>query len=405
MKWWILIWGVALLLFGIVAMFSVSIYESFSFTLGAIARGTRFGDPSHYYYFNAHLKNIMIALVGGLCVYFFIPTAWFKNHKIVTWAMIAAVVFQALVFVPGIGRELNGARGWLDIPGLPSIQPVELYKVMYMIFIASWLMRKARDGVGLAVYKKFAFINMALLSILVFIPDFGMIVIIGLTSIVMFWYAGAKLRDLVIIGGLGLGGLFVLLTILGLFSDKFSYITDRVSYFLMMKSGGDVVERQQTVGRQNTQALMAIGGGGFWGQGYGRGIQKFGYIPEAQSDFIFAAFSEEIGFVGNMILLLLYGGLAFTVLYVTLILRNKHDRILAIGIVCLIIIQVFVHMGVNLKILPNTGVTLPFVSHGGSGILANIVQLVILFKLCSQDVLEFDTMPLIQNRRFDDDIV
>ena len=132
---------------------------------------------------------------------------------------------------------------------------------------------------------------------------------------------------------------------------------------------------------QNQQGLIAIWGGGFRGQGYGKGLQKMGQLPEAYSDMIFAAFSEEIGFVGNMLLFALYMGLFFTVLKQLSQVRDPQLKTLAIGIISLIIVQVFVHIGVNLEILPNTGLTLPFVSHGGTALMINLIELALLYKI------------------------
>ena len=134
-------------------------------------------------------------------------------------------------------------------------------------------------------------------------------------------------------------------------------------------------------GRQNQQGIIAIGGGGFRGQGYGKGLQKMGQLPEAYSDMIFAAFSEEIGFVGNMLLFALYIGLFFTVLKQLDHVRDPQLKTLAVGIISLIIVQVFVHVGVNLEILPNTGLTLPFISHGGTALMINLIELTLLYKI------------------------
>ena len=134
-------------------------------------------------------------------------------------------------------------------------------------------------------------------------------------------------------------------------------------------------------GRQNQQGIIAIGGGGFRGQGYGKGLQKMGQLPEAYSDMIFAAFSEEIGFVGNMLLFALYIGLFFTVLKQLDHVRDPQLKTLAVGIISLIIVQVFAHVGVNLEILPNTGLTLPFISHGGTALMINLIELTLLYKI------------------------
>jgi cell division protein FtsW len=130
---------------------------------------------------------------------------------------------------------------------------------------------------------------------------------------------------------------------------------------------------------------MAIGGGGFMGKGYGKGLQKFGYIPEAQSDFIFAAYSEEIGFVGNLFLIFLYCRLFFYFLKHLQHIRDPQNKMIGVGIISILIIQTFVNIGVNIQIIPNTGVTLPFVSAGGSSLLISCIELMILYKILKSE--------------------
>jgi cell division protein FtsW len=130
---------------------------------------------------------------------------------------------------------------------------------------------------------------------------------------------------------------------------------------------------------------MAIGGGGFIGKGYGKGLQKFGYIPEAQSDFIFAAYSEEIGFMGNMFLIFLYCWLFFYFLKHLQHIRDPQSKMIGVGIISILIVQTFVNIGVNVQIIPNTGVTLPFISAGGSSLLISCVELMILYKILKSE--------------------
>ena len=130
---------------------------------------------------------------------------------------------------------------------------------------------------------------------------------------------------------------------------------------------------------------MAIGGGGFTGKGLGKGLQKFSYIPEAQSDFIFAAFSEEIGFVGNIFLLSLYCRMFFYFLKHLQYIRDPQSKMIGVGIISILMVQTFVNIGVNVQIIPNTGVTLPFVSAGGTSLLISCIELMILYKILKSE--------------------
>lgn len=190
-------------------------------------------------------------------------------------------------------------------------------------------------------------------------------------------YAWAKIKYILWIlfgwmaAGLILGG------IAGMVSDRFAYIQKRFTYFI----SSNVDPQAKQIWWQNEQALLAIGGGGFFGKGYGKWLQKFWFIPEAQSDFIFAAFSEEIGFVGNMILLGLYIYIGYYFLTHLRNIKDEHRKMIGIGILSLILIQAFVNIWVNIKILPNTWLTLPFISYGGTALMVNFMEIVLLYKI------------------------
>jgi cell division protein FtsW len=160
-------------------------------------------------------------------------------------------------------------------------------------------------------------------------------------------------------------------------SDRFAYIQKRFTYFI----SSSVDPQAKQIWRQNQQALLAIGGGGLLGKWYGKWLQKFWFIPEAQSDFVFAAFSEEIWFLGNMILLSLYLYIAYYFLTRVRNIKDDHAKMVGIGILSLILIQAFVNIWVNIKILPNTGLTLPFISYWGTALMVNFMEMVLLYKI------------------------
>jgi len=166
-------------------------------------------------------------------------------------------------------------------------------------------------------------------------------------------------------------------SIAGSVSDRFAYIQKRFTYFL--SSNVDPQNRQ--VGWQNQQALIAVGWWWFLGKWYGKWLQKFWFIPEAQSDFVFAAFSEEIGFVWNMALLGLYFYLAYYFLSRLRHVRDEYGKMIGVWIISLIMIQVFVNIWVNIKIIPNTWLTLPFVSYGGTALMVNLIEIMLLYKI------------------------
>lgn len=372
----IIIAWIILTFFGILSIYSVSIHESFTLTLSMIANGTRHSDPSNYFYFFRQIRNLAIALVMAGITYA-IPIRFFQNNKNITIIAVFLMVLQILVFVPGIGIVLNGARGWIDIPGLPSIQPAEFFKLWYVLFLGWWLIRK-RDKVNTKdFFISFIILNAIFFFIFLLIPDLGTVMILAIVGLIMCRYAGAKIKYVIWILFWWLIGWLVAGSIAGMVSDRFAYIQKRFTYFL--SSSVDPQARQ--IWWQNQQALLAIGGWGFLGKGYGKWLQKFWYIPEAQSDFVFSAFSEEIGFIGNMFLLALYLYIGYYFLTRVRHIKDEHKKMIGIGILSLILVQAFVNIWVNVKILPNTWLTLPFISYGGTALMVNFIEMMLLYKI------------------------
>ncbi|MFA5747645.1 MAG: FtsW/RodA/SpoVE family cell cycle protein [Candidatus Absconditabacterales bacterium] len=365
----VLIIGIILTGLGISAIYSVSIHESFTLTLTN-------GDPTNYFYFFRQLRNIGMALLMAIIVYY-LPIKIFQKDRNVTIMAIVLMALQLAVFLPGIGMVLNGARGWIDIPFLPSIQPAEFFKIGYVIFLGGWLLRKYKKINDRSFFISFIILNVILFMIFLFIPDLGTILILGTVGLIMCRYIGAKLKYIFGMFFLGILGGLTIGSIAGIVSPKFDYIQKRVAYFL----SSNIDPQNKQIGWQNEQALMAIGGGGLIGKGYGKGLQKFGFIPEAQSDFIFSAFSEEVGFFGNIALLGLYFYLAYYFLSRLNKVKDEYGKIIGVGIISLIIVQAFVNIGVNIKILPNTGLTLPFISYGGTALMVNLIEIVLLYKI------------------------
>jgi len=290
------------------------------------------------------------------------------------------MVLQLSVFIPGIWVTLNGARWWINLPLLWSLQPAEFFKLWYVLFFASWLIRK-RDILNTKqFFSNFIVINILLFFVFLLIPDLGTLLILAMVALVMCRYSGEKLKYIMVMVGGALITALLAWSVAGLVSDKFDYIQKRFTYFL----NTNVDPQSRDVGWQNQQALIAVGGGGFSGKWYGKGLQKFGYIPEAQSDFIFAAYSEEIGMLGDIVLLGIYLFLAYYFISKLPQVKSEYNKTIWVWIIALIIIQAFVNMWVNLKILPNTGLTLPFISYGGTAMMVNIIEIILLYKITKE---------------------
>ncbi len=372
----IIIAWIVLTVFGILAIYSVSIYESFSLTVAKIASGVMKGDPSNYFYFFKQIRNVWLAAVIGAITYA-IPIKFFQDKKNLTILGTILMILQILVFIPGVGMVLNGSRGWINIPLLWSMQPAEFFKFGYVLFLGAWLIRK-RDKVNTKdFFVSFIILNAIFFFIFLLIPDLGTVMILGIVGLIMCRYAGAKIKYILRIVLWWLGSALIVGGMASMMSDRFSYIQKRLTYFV--SSNVDPQARQ--IGWQNQQALLAIGWWGLLGKGYGKWLQKFGFIPEAQSDFVFAAFSEEIGFVGNMLLFGIYLYIAYYFLTHVRHIKDEHGKIIGIGILSLILIQAFVNIWVNIKVLPNTWLTLPFVSYWWTALMVNFMEIILLYKI------------------------
>lgn len=363
----ILVIGALLLIFGIFSIYSVSIFESFGLTLDLVDLWLR-TNPSNYYYFFEQLMKLSVGLVLATVLYF-LPLRVFFKWKYVFFGL--SIIGVLLLFTP-LGIELNGSRAWLSLPGW-TVQPGEFFKLGFVLFVSDWLVRKKKELDELQYYLWFLIITWILYLIFLFIPDLGTIFVLVSVALIIFWYAGGRWYYIVATLLLGIIGSIMA-------ASQFGYIERRFSYFFNPDADAD----GRGVGRQTKQALISVWWWGRIGKWYGKGLQKFGYIPEAQSDFIFAAFSEEIGFLWDVVLLMLYFALAYTVLQKLWRVKDPYERTVAVGLLSMIFMQMFINIGVNIKIIPLTWLTLPFISHGGSALIVNMIEVVLLYKIVEQ---------------------
>lgn len=383
-----------LLLYGILALFSVSVHESFTTTLSLIAKWTFDGEASNYFYFFKQLNNLIYVAVLAYIAYI-TPLKIFKNEKFLIFVSVIVLIFQLLVFTP-LGTTLWWARGWLNIPWLPSIQPVEFFKIGYVIFISRWFIRKEHLLNSGSILKKFFVLNALLFLIFALIPDLWSVLIMAITWVIIGVYAGISIKNIARMFLIGAWWLWLVIRwFLWLNNSyckeiplnerpsicRYTYIANRIEVYI----NPDSDESWQNASRQGRQALIAIGGGWFFGNWYGKWLQKFWYIPEAQSDFIFSAYAEEVGFFGISILFILYGLLIYYTVIKIGQVRDNFFKYISIWLLSLIIVWAFVHIGVNIQLLPNTWLTLPFISYGGTSLMANVVSVILLYKILYLD--------------------
>ncbi len=315
------------------------------------------------------LRQLIIGGVGGgalLVLGSFLPYRTWR--RLATPLIIISLALLALVFIPELGRSFGGAKRWLDF-GLLSFQPSEILKLSFLIYLASWLDSR-RDEVKSVSYGLIPFaLMLSILGIfLVMQPDIGTLGSIVAFSGILYFLGGGKISQIVALSIFGLAALYFLIL-------SAPYRLSRVLVFL--NPGLD----PQGAGYQINQASIAIGSGGFFGLGFGRGLQKYGYLPEPMEDSILAVFAEELGFLGIMILVGLF---ALWVFYGMLIARNAPDvfgKLLASGIVIMITTQAFINAAAISGLLPLTGIPFPFVSYGGTALAMTMAGVGIVFNI------------------------
>ena len=370
----LLINWILLLIFWLLAVYSTSVYESFIMT----AKSVNFAEPTNYYYFYQQLKALIYIVIAIVILRKF-PIKALKNHKFASIIMIWAFILQCLVFSKR-WKGYNWATWRLDIPHMPSIQPSEFFKLAYVIFLASWLTRKKENMNSSQFFLLFIILSALLYAIFLFIPDFGTVLIIWATALIMVWYSWLSLKKTVTILAIWLfAWVFAWLT-LWLVNKRFVYIQNRFTYFFTNDKEKIDAEREK-IWRQTTQALIAIWWWWFFWNGYWNGLQKYSNLPEAYCDFIFAAFSEEIWFFWNMFLIALYVRMFRYVLKHIQKVNDPQLKLIWIWIISLIIVQTFVNMWVNVQIIPTTWITLPFISAWWSSLMVNCIELLLLYKI------------------------
>jgi cell division protein FtsW len=313
---------------------------------------SRFGDS--YYFFKHQLIH---GVIPGLFVLYLTQKINYNFWKKIAFPLfILSIIFLILVFVPGIGSKIYGANRWIDF-GFFSFQPSEMLKFSIIIYLAAWLesrREKVRDFYeGLA---PFAVIMGIITFLLIKQPDLGTLGLIVLIAISIFFISGAKISHMFFLAMFGIFSLWTLV-------KMESYRMNRFLVFFNPELD------PQGIGYQINQALLAIGSGGLFGAGLGHGIQKFNYLPEPVGDSIFAVISEETGFLGGTFLIVFFIFLVFRILKISKNAPDNFSKFLTIGAASWIIFQAFINIGAISGILPLTGITLPFISYGGTSII------------------------------------
>ena len=349
-----------MLAFGLLMLYSTSSYNA----------AIEFGDSTYY------LKKQFKSTLLGLAVMFIVANI--DYHKL-TWAgivgYVTSLILIAFVLSP-LGNEVNGARRWIIIGGM-SIQPAEVAKLALIMLLALVINNRRQNIRKLGVTARiFALCIPPAAEILLITKNMSSaLIIVGITFVMLF-VASPKYSHYIIIGAAGVSLIFAYLFLgSGFRSERVDAWMDPESY----ASGK---------GYQTLQALYAIGSGGLTGKGLGQSVQKLGYIPEAQNDMIFSIICEELGLFGGIAVILLFLMMIWRLLVIANNAEDLYGSMIVIGVMAHISIQVVLNIAVVTNVLPNTGITLPFISYGGTSILFLMMEMGLVLAVSKQIKME-----------------
>lgn len=321
-----------------------------------------------FHYFNRHVVFLSMGLVLAALV---MRTELKQIEHYSQLLLVLCFVMLAAVWLPGIGKSVNGSRRWITV-GIANFQVVEAAKLMLIIWLSSYLVRY-RDQIGnrwLALVKPLG-VTAAIMTMLLLQPDFGSSMLLLTITVSLLWLGGARIRNLSLLGGIGM----VLMAVIAVAEP---YRVKRLTSFLNPWAD------QFDSGFQLVQAFIAIGRGDWSGVGLGGSILKLDYLPEAHTDFIFSVLAEELGFLGVLAvigLFALFTWRAFTIGLRCMEMQRHFSAYCSFGVGLWISLQSFVSIGVNLGILPTKGLTLPLISSGGSSVLMTCVAIGLLLRV------------------------
>ena len=360
-KWWRNVDKQILFLFAFLLL--LGLFFSFSSTTSLMSENM---NKQTYFFFIKHLIFVSASL---LLIFAISIQEKDKLVKILTYLFIVSIVLLFLTLIVGV--EIKGSRRWMGFDPLPRFQPVELVKPLFIIFVAKVIALNEKVN----LYRRYLFSFLVLLLIVIVLinqPDLGQTLLLASVWITMIFVSGFNMVTLSI---LGLVFISIIAFLIFFFPEKFGYIFFRIKTFVDPKTGDDF---------QSQKALEAIKQGGLTGQGMGEGILK-DKVPEAHSDYIIAVISEEFGAIFVLFIVILFLFIAYKVLNKVFSDQDEFLKLALVGLVSLLIIQMFVHIGVNIRLLPTTGMTLPFLSYGGSSLMGSSIIAGIILNFTRKD--------------------
>ncbi|MFK2824910.1 stage V sporulation protein E [Bacillus sp. B190/17] len=313
-------------------------------------------------------RQLLFAVVGFIAMIMLMNVEYWTWRRFSKAALIGCFILLVLVLIPGVGMVRNGSQSWIGA-GAFSIQPSEFMKLAMIIFLAGYLSENQKHMIyfkrGLLPALGLAF---AAFGLIMLQPDLGTGTVMIGTCLVMIFISGARIFHFVLMGLVGVAGFAGLVL-------SAPYRIKRITSFL------DPWSDPLGSGFQIIQSLYAVGPGGLFGLGIGESRQKYYYLPEPQTDFIFAILAEELGFIGGVFILILFSLMLWRGIRIALKAPDLFGSFLAVGIISMLAIQVVINIGVVTGLMPVTGITLPFLSYGGSSLTLMLAAFGILLNI------------------------
>lgn len=355
-----------LLIFGLIMITSIGVPKSISLSAPDVLYPNCSDEGVDcYLLFKKHLIRLGIALLSFL-IALKLPSKFWRKTAPFLYVAVVFLLFGVLIFGKSFGTI---ATNWLVVFNT-SFQPSEFAKLAIIIYLAYWFSKKQKSVESFS----YGFVPFAIIAGIMVLPivlqnDFGSTLVIGVISGVMFFVAGAKLKHLAL-------GMLVAFLMAVIVVAAVPHVRERFTGFTRVNE-----ECLEDYCWQSQQANIAVGSGGLWGKGLTQGVQKSYWLPQASDDFIFAASAEELGFLRIIFVVLAYFVIAYRGYKIANRAQSTFDMLLAIGITTWIVSQAFTNIAVNTALAPVTGITLPFISYGGSSLVASLIAVAILLHI------------------------
>jgi len=360
-KWWRNVDKQILFLFAF--LFMLGLFFSFSSTTSIMSEKM---NKQTYFFFIRHLIFVSASL------FLIIIISIQEKNKLVNFLFLLFFIsILILALVPVFGVEIKGSKRWIDLHIFPVFQPIELVKPLFIIFAAKIIVLNEKTN----IYRRYLYSFLALLFIIMLLvnqPDLGQTLLLMSAWMTMIFVSGF---NMIVLSILGLIFFSFIIFLIFLFPEKFGYVLLRIKSFLDPKSGDNF---------QSEKALQAIKQGGLTGQGMGEGILK-DKVPEAHSDYVIAVISEEFGAIFVLFIIAVFLFIGYKVLNKVFSENDEFLKLALVGLISLLIIQTFIHIGVNTRLIPTTGMTLPFLSYGGSSLIGSSIIAGIILNFTRKD--------------------